>query len=153
MSNQTDDLDLDLDTDDSGDSGDDLKSLRAAANRAKRTAQERDAAIRELAFVKAGIDTDNPRLAYFYKGYDGELSKDAIRQAAAEAGFITETPDPQVAQHQQGQAVVVAAGAGTDVKYDGSDAQTALRKAFDEGGVEGLVRQGMALGIPIAEET
>ena len=48
-------------------------------------AKEAEAAKRELAFVKAGVDPESAAAKYFVKGYDGELSAEAIRAAAAEA--------------------------------------------------------------------
>jgi hypothetical protein len=49
---------------------------------------EADAIRRENAFMKAGIPMDNPMAKYFVKGYDGEISPDAIRTAAEEAQLI-----------------------------------------------------------------
>lgn len=51
-------------------------------------------ASRELAFVKAGVDTTKPGAKYFVKGYEGELTVDAIKAAAVEEGFLqAETED------------------------------------------------------------
>lgn len=60
--------------------------LRAAADRGRKLE-------RENAFLKAGIDTDDPRMRYFVEGYQGDLTKEAIVAEATTAGFIT-TPEP-----------------------------------------------------------
>lgn len=52
--------------------------LREAANRAKQHKAEAEAARRELAFVKAGIDTDSKLGKLVFNTYDGELTKEAI---------------------------------------------------------------------------
>ncbi len=49
---------------------------------------------REMAFTKAGIDLNVPMAKYFVRGYDGEVSPEAIRKAAEEANLI-QTPRPQ----------------------------------------------------------
>jgi len=46
------------------------------------------AAIRELAFVKAGVDINDPRAEYFVKGYDGDLTADAIKAKAETIGLF-----------------------------------------------------------------
>lgn len=51
-------------------------------------AKEFESAARELNFVKAGVNTSDPGAKYFVKGYDGELTPDAIRVAAQEANLI-----------------------------------------------------------------
>lgn len=55
-------------------------------------AAEAQAAKRELAFYKAGIPLDSPMSSYFIKAYDGELTPEAIKQAAQEAQLIS-SPD------------------------------------------------------------
>ena len=69
-----------------------LKDLRAAADDGRK-------ARRELAFVKAGIDTDTPLGAMFATAYAGDLSKDAI---AEEWAKIAPQP-PSVEQEAQQQ--------------------------------------------------
>jgi hypothetical protein len=64
-----------------------LKQLRKKGRDYDAVASERDTYKRELEFYKAGIP-DTPQTRYFRKGYDGDLSVEAIRAAAAEAGFI-----------------------------------------------------------------
>ena len=67
---------------------DDLRALRKAAKErddlAARMAQQE----RELAFAKAKLDLDDPKIKYFVKAYDGELTPEAIRTQAEADGFL-----------------------------------------------------------------
>jgi len=49
---------------------------------------EAEAARRELAMLKAGIDLDTPQGKLFAKAYDGESTLDAVKKAAEEYGVI-----------------------------------------------------------------
>jgi hypothetical protein len=65
--------------------------LRLAASKSKKLEQELNELKRELAFAKAGLPMNDPKMNYFIKGYDGEMSAAAIREAALEAGFLSIT--------------------------------------------------------------
>lgn len=92
---------LDIETDD--DTGEryaripekDAVAQRDLARKAKENeaaAAERDAAQRELAFLKAGINPDESKVAaLFAKSYDGELTAEAIKAAYADLGITTTT--------------------------------------------------------------
>lgn len=67
------------------------KDLREAQKQLAASAE----ASKKLAFVEAGIPLDSPMSKYFIKGYDGELTPEAIREAAQEAQLIA--PVQQVA--------------------------------------------------------
>ena len=60
---------------------------------------EAEARLQEIerhdSFRQAGIDVNDPQQSYFVKGYDGEVNAESIKQAAFEAGFITEAPTGQ----------------------------------------------------------
>ena len=60
------------------------KALRRAAREGKRAKQEADALRRELAFVKAGVDTSTKLGAMFATAYTGELTEEAVRASWAE---------------------------------------------------------------------
>jgi hypothetical protein len=128
--------------DETPDDGDeDFKNLRAKAKRADALERENTQMKRELAFTKAGIPMDDPKVGYFVKGYDGELDPAAIRSAAEEAGFIqapVQQEDPAVQQAQQGQQRVMQASAGSDPQFDGAGIQFGAQQAMKEGGLEGL---------------
>lgn len=54
---------------------------------AQRATSEADAVKRENAFLKAGIDIEKGVGKLFFKGYEGELTKDAIIEAASADGL------------------------------------------------------------------
>lgn len=123
--------------------------------KARRQAEEQaNRAQRELAFVKAGIDPDDPRMSYFVKGYDGDISRDAIRQAAIDAGFLAApgAPDPQAQQAVAAQQrIAVAASAGSAEMTE--DAATArLVEAYEQGGTAAMLAALEAEGGIIAAD-
>jgi hypothetical protein len=81
-----------------------IKQLREKAERHDEAVARANAAERELAFAKAGIPLADTKMGYFVKGYDGELTPEAIRTAATEAGFIEPPAQPQQ-QSPQGQGM------------------------------------------------
>lgn len=64
-----------------------LRQLREKAKKHDTVAAERDAARRELAFLRAGVP-DNKTGALFMKAYDGDPEPEAVRAALAEYGLI-----------------------------------------------------------------
>lgn len=65
-----------------------MKQLEKELQQSKQALAEAEALKKEMAFIKAGIPMDNPMAKYFIKGYDGDVSAEAIRQAAEEANLI-----------------------------------------------------------------
>lgn len=51
---------------------------------------------RELSFRDAGVDPASKQGQYFMRGYDGEMTVDAIRAEAAELGLTGESNTPPV---------------------------------------------------------
>ena len=86
-----------------------IKELRDAADRGKKATQELDAMKREMAFLKAGVDTDTKAGQLLYKAYDGELVTEGIQAEWSELvpGAVTppaetvDAIDTQVAQQRQ----------------------------------------------------
>ena len=79
---------------DDDNTGETPAQLREAANRAKQHKAEAEAAKRELAFVKAGIDTDSKLGKLLLASYDGELTVDAIKEYTSDLpGFTGTTTD------------------------------------------------------------
>ena len=71
----------------------DLESRAAAGDEAvAELAQLR----RELSFRDAGVDPNSKQGQYFMRGYDGEMTVDAIRAEAAELGLTGESQTPPV---------------------------------------------------------
>ena len=51
---------------------------------------------RELSFRDAGIDPASKQGQYFMRGYDGEMTVDAIRNEASELGLVGESNPPSI---------------------------------------------------------
>ena len=142
------------------DNPNDIKSLRRAANQKKKLEVELESAKRELAFAKAGLPLDDPRMRYFVKGYDGEMTAEAIREAALEAGFLAsqqsqeQAPNPQMQAAAAAQQRVMQASAGAMVE-DASEASALahLESAMQEGGIEAMLEVARQYGIPTAYDT
>ena len=148
--NYSDDLDSDIEEDS-------LPGLRRAANKSKKLESENQSLKRELAFAKAGLPLDDPKMRYFVKGYDGEMEAEAIRAAAVEAGFYQQSAQGEQPAAQSfndgGQQRVMAASAGS-ISEDISEAAAISRmeQAMAEGGVEAMFDVARQYGIPIASE-
>ena len=97
----------------------DSANLRQRMKKLEAEAKAGSVAIRKLAFVEAGIPLNDPSTKYFVKGYDGEMTPDAIRAAALEAKLIsgdnTANPDEDALKKKEQAAwdrVGAAATAG-----------------------------------------
>lgn len=159
MSDNYNDDDLDTEMDEYSDET--PKGLRRAANKAKKLEAELNSLRRELAFAKAGIPMDDPKMNYFVKGYEGELEADAIREAAEESGFLNVEQPAQPATQASQEAPEAAAtqrvmrasvGAATeDISEDAAIAR--MEEAMQEGGIEAMLDVAQQYGIPISSET
>tara|TARA_R110002051_G_C8534077_1_gene470043 strand:- start:26 stop:496 length:471 start_codon:yes stop_codon:yes gene_type:complete len=86
-----------------------IKELRDAADRGKQASQELNAMKREMAFLKAGVDTDSKVGQLLYKAYDGELDTPSIQAEWSELAPAAATPpsepdttdDARVSQQRQ----------------------------------------------------
>lgn len=150
------DEDYDTEEIDESEASESPRGLRRAANKGKKLESENQQLKRELAFFKAGIDIDDPRMKYFAKGYDGELTADAVRQAAMEAGFLQTQSAAQNVQNQEiasAQQRVLTASAGAIYEDSSEDAAfSRLEQAMEEGGVDAMMEVARQYGIPIATE-
>ena len=140
-------------------SNDEWASLRKAR-------KEADTAKKELAFLKAGIDTTDPKMSYFVKGYDGDISAEAIKTAALEAGFIQDPSSTQSTQtapsgdaplDPTSQAALEAgqriASAGIGAMTPGATSgQQKLQEAYLAGGTNAMLDAAEALGITVVRE-
>lgn len=136
----------------------DIKSLRRAANQKKKLEQELEGMRRELAFARAGLPLDDPKMRYFVKGYDGEMTAEAIREAASEAGFLAvqqdQGPDPQLQAAAAAQQRVMQASAGAGVSDSSETSALAhLESAMQEGGIEAMLEVARQYGIPTSFDT
>jgi hypothetical protein len=143
-------------TDSQDDDGRELPAdLRRAAEEGRKAKQENAQLKRELAFTRAGISTDDPKMSYFYKGYDGDLEPEKIRSAAVEAGFLQQ--DPAILQQQQQQAQTLdsqqrvmnaSAGAmGEDSSLEAGFAK--MEAALSDGGFQAMFDVARQYGVSV----
>lgn len=78
-----------------------LRNLEAKNKELEAKLLQATEAQRKLAFVEAGVDLNAPVSRYFVKAYDGEMTADAIRQAAQEANLIAGTQPKAEIQAEQ----------------------------------------------------
>ena len=89
-----------------------MRELEQQVKAVEAKAKEAEAAQRELAFVKAGVDPDSAAAKYFVKGYDGELTPEAIRAAAEEANLVSSEKKEVAVEQQAWNRVAQASRAG-----------------------------------------
>lgn len=71
-----------------------IKDLRDAAERGRKATQELDEMKREMAFLKAGVDTESKAGQLLFKAYDGDLETESIQAEAAELGILKTEQSP-----------------------------------------------------------
>lgn len=106
----------------------DLRALRKKARQYDEVAAKTAKLERDMAFAKAKLDLDDPRMGYFIKAYDGELTSEAIRAKAEEVGFIQvqqqeAPPSSEVQAHQRFVQASQGAGDVMNVKLEDAIAQ------------------------------
>ena len=132
-----------------------IKSLRRAANRAKKLEAELNGMKREVAFQRAGLPMEDPRMKYFADAYNGELDEDSILDAAEAAGFIEFVDDEEEEEVQQPQAdfgsqqrVMAASGGGEFEDVTEQAALMRMQEALSQGGTDAFLAVAQELGIP-----
>lgn len=79
-----------------------VRKLEEENKALREKAQAAEAAQRELAFAKAGIDLNVSAAKYFVKAYDGDLTPEAIRSAAEEINLIAKRDEaPELKAEQE----------------------------------------------------
>lgn len=130
MSDYDDDLDSDT-TDASEQKRNWRRDLEEQAKAAKQAAAEAEAAKRELALIRAGIDLDSPHGKLAAKAYDGPADPAQIKAWATEHGILEPeapvVPEAELAAHER---VANAASGATQVS-DSDAALAELEKAGD----------------------
>ncbi len=126
---------------------DNLAELREAANRGKAATAEAEAARRELAFLKAGIDTEKGPGKLLLTAYTGEPTKEAVLAAAEEYGIAPaaaqepEPTGPEITDEERNQTrerAALATGAEPPAGEVQPDPHIAGLKAFNERRAEGV---------------
>ena len=125
-----------------------MKQLEKEAKELRKQVAEFSASQRELAFVKAGIDPASPQAKYFVKGYDGELTPEAIRAAAEEAQLITPQANPMDADKAAWQQTnKIAAGAQT--ASEGPSWIKRIRDASSSDEISAIFAEAQAQGVDL----
>lgn len=125
-----------------------MKQLEAELGEWKAKAQQASEAERKLAFVEAGVDPSLPVAKYFMKGYEGELTPEAIREAAIEAQIISDRKAAQVQQEAAAWSMTNQAATGNTTGEAPVDIVTRISNAKSQQEVEMLLaeaRQAQAL--------
>lgn len=121
-----------------------MKQLETENAALKAKAEAAAVAERELAFVKAGIDPNLPVAKYFMKGYDGDLTPDAIRAAAIEAQIVQDTQKQQMQADAAKWSKTNEAAAGNQTGEAPVDWVTRIQNAKSAAEVEMLLAEAQA---------
>jgi hypothetical protein len=107
-----------------------IKELRDAADRGRKATQELDAMKREMAFLKAGVDTDTKAGQLLYKAYDGELET-----AAIQAEWVELVPGAAVPQSDEAVDATdtQVAGQRRDLAGDSVPPENQTESPYDAG--------------------
>lgn len=121
-----------------------MKQLEKETAELRKQVAEAEAAKRELAFVKAGIDPLQPMTKYFVKAYDGELDPEAIRQAAVEAQLISPPQNQPSADEMQAWQRTNKVAAGSQTSQPPVDWARRLNEATSPREVEQILSEARA---------
>jgi hypothetical protein len=132
-----------------------LRESEKSAHGNAEAAARAEAAERELAFLKAGVDPAKPAATWFIKGYDGDLSTDAIKKAAGDAGLLASAPTPGGvdASHQVAAIAQGAIDAATAGPFGGVSPVNHLenmQRALERGGIDAMADYMRTVGLPVA---
>jgi hypothetical protein len=118
-----------------------IKTLEEEIKSLRQNAVEAEQAKREMAFMKAGIDTGDSAAKYFVKGYDGELTVDAIKQAAVEARLLSPRVSEENLSEQQAWKRTNQVAAGAESASEIPDLQARLDAASTEAEVLAILSE------------
>jgi hypothetical protein len=119
-----------------------MRELEAENKRKDELLAQASQAQRELAFLKAGVNPENPMAKYFIKGYEGDLEVEAIRKAAEEANLIqSNARQQQVAQERGAWGRIGAASTAGEGGEQPVDFVDRIKKARNPNEVMHLLAQ------------
>jgi hypothetical protein len=111
-----------------------LRKKLSTANKRERElealVEANQGAARRIAFLDAGIP-DTPQATFFREHYTGDLDPEVIKTAAAEHGFIEDTPTPGVAEIEA-QSEAAYGGQGNVVQGSDDEFNTEVDRAARE---------------------
>lgn len=110
-----------------------IRTLREKAKEADQLRSQLAELNRREAFRDAGINPGDSKMSYFIKGYEGELTPDAIRAKAIEDGFLADAEAEARNAELEGHERMDATAAGTQTQTPKGDEQViaALANAKD----------------------
>lgn len=151
-------LELEPDNEPQRDSRKFVRKLEQEAKEGKRAKAEADEAKaelakakRDLALMQAGIDVNSPTGKLFVKGYDGEVSVEAIKAAASEYGLLPTSQAPDVKQELDGMDRIANASTSS-APTSNPTALDELRKAGESGNPDDILKVLRANGVSISQE-
>ncbi len=108
------------------------RELRDGRKHRAQQEAELAAARRDLAFARVGVDDSTPLGKMFVRGYDGDITTEAIRAAAEEIpGLLAPPkPDPNAMSAEEIEAQRRMAGASGGAGVGGPDLRTAWEAEF-----------------------
>ena len=104
---------------------------------------------KKLAFIEAGVPLDSPMAKYFIKGYDGELTPEAIRVAAEEAQLVAPSTKVNEADKQAWRETNRIA-AGSEVSPEGPSWVKRIQEAESESELMAIFAEAQAAGVELA---
>jgi hypothetical protein len=124
-----------------------LKKMEQENKLLRQQAAEFESLKRKMAFAEAGIDVNAPVAKYFIKGYEGEISPEAIRAAAEEAQILKPT-QKEVADDSEKRAWdrLQRAGNASETANQELDLHTKINQARSQDEVMQLLAQANQLG-------
>jgi hypothetical protein len=124
-----------------------LKKMEQENKLLRQQAAEFESLKRKMAFAEAGIDVNAPVAKYFIKGYEGEISPEAIRAAAEEAQILKPTQE-EVADDSEKRAWdrLQRAGNASETANQELDLHTKINQARSQDEVMQLLAQANQLG-------
>lgn len=132
-----------------------IRALEKKAKERDEYAKKVETLTKRQTFAEAGIDLKDPKTEYFLKGYEGELTVEAIRERAIADGFLAaEQPDPakEAELDATGKIVSAAAGATPRGAMDEATMRSEMEAAEAQGGPEAIMAVARKYGAVAVED-
>lgn len=117
----------------------------------RKQVQQSVEAQKKLAFVEAGVPLDSPMAKYFIKGYDGDLTPEAIREAAMEAQLIAPVQETVAEDDKKAWRETNRIAAGADSVPAPPTWQKRIADAASEAEIMSIFAEAQAQGIDLSE--
>ena len=127
-----------------------MKQLEKELKDANKRLAESAELQKKVAFMEAGIPLESPMAKYFIKGYDGELTAEAIRLAAEEAQLIAPAqavPDADRNAWRETNRIA----AGSEVSPEAPSWAKRINDAQSEDEIMAIFAEAQAQGIDLSQ--